>query len=580
MTVAGFSPEFLALQTSVAGRYSLVRELGRGGMGVVFLAREVALDRLVAIKLLPSGLAAQPALRERFIREARTAAQLSHPHIVAIHAVEATDAVVFFVMEYVAGETLGDRLRRDGAISPGEALRITQEVAWALAHAHARGVVHRDVKPDNILLEEGTDRAMVTDFGIAHAGTSNDTPAGVGLGTFHYMSPEQAAGRGTDARTDVYALGVTAFQAVTGRRPFEGYDGAALLAQQAHVDPPSVTALVPTLQLRFAAVIDRAIQLDASARWDSVEAMAQELSAARAVVPPQPVALATFARESRELMGQAGFAASLAVLAELTFAMGFGFDDIAGILFHTIATLLVAMSLTSLGRVVGSARTVLRRGYRPAAALNAVRAEAIVQSGHLGAVPRHKILDHPGIVIGVVVALAGIGGALVNAVDAFLPAILLLAIALIVPATMLQRYMKRRSGGTFWARLLEGRAGRWLFRVAGIGLGVVRAEPTSGEPTTIALGGAVGEIFARLSESQQRSLAAVPDLVERLEALALERGAPRRIEAVMALETLRLDLLRLQAGEVAADSITQGLEQLERFGRQVDAVLELREDDG
>ena len=547
---------------------------------MVFLAREVALDRLVAIKLLPSALAAQPSLRERFIREARTAAQLSHPHIVAIHSVEATDAVVFFVMEYVAGETLGARLRRAGGLSPGDALRITQEVAWALAHAHARGVVHRDVKPDNILLEEGTDRAMVTDFGIAHAGTSSDTPVGVGLGTFHYMSPEQAAGAGTDARTDVYALGVTAFHMVTGQRPFEGYDGAALLAQQAHVDPPAVTALVPTLQLRFAEVIDRAIRLDASARWESVEAMAQELSAARAVVPQQPVALASFARESRELMGQAGFSASLAVLAELTFALGFSFDDLEGFLFHTIATLLVAMSLTSLGRVVGAARTVLRRGYRPAAALHAVRAEAIAQSGHLGALPRHRILDHPGVVIGGVVALAGIGGVLLRAVDAFLPAILLLAIALIVPATMLQRYMKRRSGGTFWARLLEGRVGRWLFRVAGIGLGEVRAEPTSGEPTALALGGAVGEIFARLSESQQRSLAAVPDLVDRLEALALERGAPRRVEAVMALETLRLDLMRLQAGEVAAESITQGLEQLERFGRKVDAMLELRENDG
>jgi len=297
-------------------------------------------------------------------------------------------------------------------------------------------------------------------------------------------------------------------------------------------------------------------------------------------VPQQPVALAIFARESRELLGEAGFSASLALMAELTFAIGFGFDDISGILFHTIATLLVAMSLTSLARVVGSARHVLRRGYRSEAMLRAVRAEAIAQSGHLGAVPRHKILDHPGIMIGGIVALAGIGGVLVNAVDAFLPAILMLAIALIVPATMLQRYLKRRSGGTFWARVLEGRAGRWLFGLAGVGIGPVRAEPTSGEPTALALGGAVGEIFARLSESQRRSLAAIPDLVERLESMALNHRAPKRVEAVMALETLRLDLLRLQAGEVAADGITQGLEQLQQFGRQVDAVLELRGEDG
>ncbi|MBP6572033.1 MAG: serine/threonine protein kinase, partial [Gemmatimonadales bacterium] len=137
------SPEFLALQAQVAGRYSLDRELGRGGMGIVFLAREVALDRLVAIKLLPPALTANASLRERFLREARTAAQLSHPHIVPIHAVESHEALVFFVMTYVRGETLGERLRARGALPMAVALRVMQEVSWAIAHAHARGVIHR-----------------------------------------------------------------------------------------------------------------------------------------------------------------------------------------------------------------------------------------------------------------------------------------------------------------------------------------------------------------------------------------------------------------------------------------------------
>src|SRR4051812_19309667 len=154
-------PEFVALQRAVAGRYSLERELGRGGMGIVFLARDVALDRLVAIKLLPPDLAAKPELRERFLSEARTAARLSHPNIVAIHAVEEIGDHVFFVMTFVEGDTVGDRLRAKGPLTPHEAARMLQETAWALGYAHGRGVVHRDVKPDNIMLERASGRAIV-----------------------------------------------------------------------------------------------------------------------------------------------------------------------------------------------------------------------------------------------------------------------------------------------------------------------------------------------------------------------------------------------------------------------------------
>src|SRR5512143_3213018 len=166
------SPEFLELQAALAGEYSLQRELGRGGMGIVYLARDVPLDRDVAIKVLPSHLAQSPASRERFVREARTAAGLSHPHIVPIHRVGEADGFVFFVMSYVEGETLGERLRTRGPLPPADATRILREVAWALAYSHGRGIVHRDIKPDNILLEAGTGRALVTDFGIAHGGST------------------------------------------------------------------------------------------------------------------------------------------------------------------------------------------------------------------------------------------------------------------------------------------------------------------------------------------------------------------------------------------------------------------------
>src|SRR5207248_1502786 len=172
LVVTNPSAEFLDLQAALAGEYSLERELGRGGMGVVYLARDVQLDRDVAIKVLPADLAHAESARERFLREARMAASLSHPHIVPIHRVSEAGGFVFFVMSYVEGETLGERLRTRGPLPPADATRVLREVAWALAYAHGRGIVHRDVKPDNILLEQGTGRALVTDFGIAHGGAN------------------------------------------------------------------------------------------------------------------------------------------------------------------------------------------------------------------------------------------------------------------------------------------------------------------------------------------------------------------------------------------------------------------------
>jgi hypothetical protein len=381
----------------------------------------------------------------------------------------------------------------------------------------------------------------------------------------------------------VYALGVTAFHAVTGRRPFEGYDGAALLAQQVHTDPVPVGSLATLLQPRFAQVIDRAIRREPAARWESVEAMAQELSAARAVAVRSPAALRQFARHAVEhsdrlgLILGVGAAATVSGLAvNLAFTSFFGFEVVP---FLILGSVTIGVALLQLASHLLEIRRIAATGYNRGAALRALDEleadEATTRRPHTG-----RWTERPRTVLlaGALTMLAGIYGAATFSNYLVLVSLLLATVA---PVIALNRvFTLRGTGRSWWSRLLRSKVGARLWRAATLGLGTVRTTPTSGEPTALALGGVVGELFARLSEPQRRSLAAVPDLVERLEAMALDRAAPRSVEAVMALETLRLDLLRLHAGEIAADSITQGLEQLQQVGRQVDAVLELRVDDG
>jgi hypothetical protein len=274
LTLGSLAPRF-------ASQYLLERELGRGGMGVVFLARELSLDRMVAIKVLPPALAESPDVRERFLREARTAAQLSHPNIVPIFRADWMDGLAFFAMGYVEGETLAERLLARGALPPAEAVRILREVAWALAYAHARGVVHRDVKPENVMLERAPGRVIVTDFGIARdTRASALTADGMVLGSVHYMSPEQVAGGDLDGRSDLYALGIVAFQLLSGRLPFDAPQASAVLLQQATAAPPSLREAAPEVPAPLAAVVDRALRKDPAERYATGEAMAEALTEA------------------------------------------------------------------------------------------------------------------------------------------------------------------------------------------------------------------------------------------------------------------------------------------------------------
>ena len=249
-------PELLAkLQDSLAGRYVIERELGRGGMATVYLARDLQHERPVALKVLHPELAASLGA-ERFQREIRMAASLQHPHILGVYDSGSIDEYLWFTMPFVEGESLRDRLNREGQLTIPDAVRITREAALALDFAHRHGVVHRDIKPENILLIDG--QAMVADFGIARAmqsGGESLTQTGMSIGTPAYMSPEQASGeRNVDARTDVYALGCVLYEMLAGEPPFAGPTAQAVIVRVMTETARSLTAVRATITPQLAAV--------------------------------------------------------------------------------------------------------------------------------------------------------------------------------------------------------------------------------------------------------------------------------------------------------------------------------------
>ncbi|MEX2177520.1 MAG: serine/threonine-protein kinase, partial [Gemmatimonadaceae bacterium] len=275
---SGDDPIRVALERAIGFQYDVTRMLGRGGMGAVYHAHEKALDRQVAIKVLPPDAVGGDA-RDRFMREARTAARLTHPNIVPLLTFGETDGLVYYVMGYVDGESLEQRLRRAGPMDADVVARLLEQLAHALDYAHAQGIVHRDVKPDNILLDSaGTPK--LTDFGIARRPASGDTltSAGMLMGTPRYMSPEQASGdREIDGRSDIYALGLVGYAMLVGRPPFDGGSVQEILAQQVTRNAPSLRTLLPELESPVALTIDRALRKDPSQRWARGAEMAAAL---------------------------------------------------------------------------------------------------------------------------------------------------------------------------------------------------------------------------------------------------------------------------------------------------------------
>jgi predicted Ser/Thr protein kinase len=297
--------------------FELQREIGRGGMGVVYLALDVKLDRPVAVKVLPERLAASPDVRERFLREARMSAKLSHPNVVPIYRADELAGVAFFVMGYVNGPSLAERLAERGTLSALEAAPLLRDAARALGYAHARGVIHRDVKPENILIEPDPERAMVTDFGIARlAETSPLTGTGQVLGTVHYMSPEQANGEKLDGRSDLYSLGVVAFRALTGRLPFDNESAIAVLVAHASKAPPTVREVEPGVPGAMASVIDRCLAKDPSARYQTGAELADAIDQAAGEIANDPAAAAPAGPVISEREAQALWARAAQLQAE------------------------------------------------------------------------------------------------------------------------------------------------------------------------------------------------------------------------------------------------------------------------
>lgn len=288
----------------LSAQYELDREIGRGGMGIVYLAKDRRLKRHVAIKLLPPELAFRSEIRSRFLKEAETAAQLSHPNIVPIYSVDEREGLVYFVMAYVDGENLAVRLHREGALPPEDTRTILLEVARALAFAHERGVVHRDIKPDNILMAAADGGIMVTDFGIARAVTDGAdarlTATGMAIGTPAYMSPEQSMGeRELDGRSDLYSLGVVGYQMLTGELPFNAPSTPALLVKQISEHATPVSERCPHAPADLARAVMLMLEKDPSHRFSSASALVSALETGH--VPELPVRVNALAPRTRPL---------------------------------------------------------------------------------------------------------------------------------------------------------------------------------------------------------------------------------------------------------------------------------------
>ena len=615
-------PLFLAFQQALAGRYSIDRELGRGGMGVVYLAREVHLDRLVAIKLLPPERAATPGLRARFLREARLAAKLSHPNIIPIHAVEETGEFVFFVMSYVEGETLAQRVLTRGPLPSAEGARVVREVAWALAYAHGQGVVHRDIKPDNVLLEGATNRVLVADFGIA--GAFGDTGTRDIAGTPEFMSPEQALGNPLDARSDLYSLGATAFYAFSGKLPLTGETHTEVLAKQVTEPAPPLASTGMPVPRKLAALVDRCLMKEPAQRPESAQALAEQLAVAIEKKRELPVALRSFVRRNARLDG--------------------GGTLIVGMLLVPLATIIASVTgsvagfgIIALGAIggpfaylVAQARKLLKLGFSHQDLEPAFKAEIENAREELAI----SGLDRPSLLERVMPSLARISGGVFLAgaaawigiaiwrppaplyyylLDPAISTTMLSMAATLVTGIATLAYKQRRSDvdTAFWMKVWTGRIGRDVFTTAKRYLGKTTVQSAmTHRATELSLGMAAEQLYESLPKETRNSLKELPVILRRLQddaqllrkkhdelhdaissagdsatspdyaGIRATRDAihAKLGETVGALETIRLNLLRLHAGSLSVQGLTTHLGLAAEVSEQVERLVEAHDE--
>ncbi|MGH7688059.1 MAG: serine/threonine-protein kinase [Gemmatimonadaceae bacterium] len=269
------------LDAGVRGQYQVVRELGRGGMGVVFLARDIALHRTVAIKVLRHEFVDSEAHRERFRREARLTARLNHPGIVPVYTLGEQHELVYIVMQYVDGSSLADRLRTGPKLSADETAQVLYDLAETLDYAHREGMLHRDLKAENVLLERSTGRARLTDFGIAKLrdASPDEWERAHAFGTPHYMSPEQAAGEpDLDGRSDLYSLGVLGYLMLSGSLPFQGSNFTALAAQHIVRAPAPLSEVAPDAPEALVQAVERCLAKERDDRWKTASDFAAAIT--------------------------------------------------------------------------------------------------------------------------------------------------------------------------------------------------------------------------------------------------------------------------------------------------------------
>jgi eukaryotic-like serine/threonine-protein kinase len=276
-------------ETQRLGRYQLEREIGRGAMGIVYLGRDTAINRMVAIKAIPLASEFSDAelveARSRFFREAETAGRLNHPNIVTIYDVGEERGLAYIAMEYLKGRHLSDYAKSNSLMEPRKVLDVIGRTAAALGFAHKQQVVHRDIKPANLMYDPSTDVLKITDFGIARLSGAGSTRTGIVLGTPSFMSPEQLEGRTVTGHSDLFSLGVSLFQLLTGQLPFAADSMTGLMQQIAEAPHPPLRAFRPDLPACVEAVIDRALAKNPDARYDSGAQMAAALEDCRSRIP-------------------------------------------------------------------------------------------------------------------------------------------------------------------------------------------------------------------------------------------------------------------------------------------------------